>query len=414
MNNLWRRIGKRKSSSKSSSDKNATQDKLVLFGKTQKKFDLEDLLRASAEVLGGGMAGKTYKAGLKSELNTVVVVKRLKDVVLSAEDFWYAVEALGAMDHENLLPLRGYYYSKDEKLLLYDYMPLGSLSDQLHRYRESGRTSLSWEARLSIALGAARAIEHLHAHDIPHGKIKSSNVLIFLYYKARVSDYGLVPLTRSALRGGTHPTMAEDVYSFGVLLLELLTGKLPRQLRLSEEGVDLPAWVQSVAREEWTAQVLDVELPTIHDDVVQGMIELLDVAIRCVSSNPNGRPWMSDVRKKIEELCSHGGQQDGDSQLNQFSQVNNDMYPRKPPDGVLEVSERVYGYRILPTLFCFSVLVSLSWYLWPLLFVFCDLPSPGTKSLLINFVYQLLLVLATIHSSSVAAESLHRHYLTNL
>ncbi|XP_048134077.1 probable inactive receptor kinase At1g48480 [Rhodamnia argentea] len=348
MNNLWRRIGKRKSSSsKSSSDKNATQNKLVLLGNPAKRFDWEDVKRANWEVLGEGTVGTTYKVDLEDG-TTTVVVKRLKDVVLSAEDFQDAVEALGAMDHENLLPLRGYYYSKDQKLLLYDYMPLGSLSDRLHfEYDEWRRPSLSWEVRLSIALGAARAIEHLHAQRRPndhHGNIKSSNVLLTPSYEARVSDCGLALLARSSQSGGAHPLLA-DVYGFGVFLLELLTGKRHTLPRLWEEGVDLPAWVQSVAREEGTAQVLDAELT-----------ELWDVAMRCVSSNPHRRPWMSIIRKKIEELCSHVGQQGGDSQsdkvsegtdcespssllipspdedrdsqLGQFSELNNDMYTR--------------------------------------------------------------------------------------
>lgn len=104
--------------------------KLVFFGKTAKTFDLEDLLRASAEVLGKGMFGTAYKAVL--EMGNMVAVKRLKDVNISVGEFKEKIEAVGAMDHENLVPLRAYYYSNDEKLLVYDYMPMGSLSALLH------------------------------------------------------------------------------------------------------------------------------------------------------------------------------------------------------------------------------------------------------------------------------------------
>ncbi|ONK59947.1 uncharacterized protein A4U43_C08F12590 [Asparagus officinalis] len=96
----------------------------------EEEFDLEDLLRASAEVLGKGTFGTAYKAVL--EMGMVVAVKRLKDVNLSAREFKETFEGIRAMDHPNLVPLKAYYFSKDEKLLVYDFMPLGSLSALLH------------------------------------------------------------------------------------------------------------------------------------------------------------------------------------------------------------------------------------------------------------------------------------------
>ena len=93
-------------------------------------FDLEDLLRASAEVLGKGSVGTSYKAVL--EEGTTVVVKRLKDVVAGKREFEAQMEVLGKCKHENVVPLRAYYFSKDEKLLVYDYLPNGSLSALLH------------------------------------------------------------------------------------------------------------------------------------------------------------------------------------------------------------------------------------------------------------------------------------------
>lgn len=104
--------------------------KLVFFGNAARVFDLEDLLRASAEVLGKGTFGTAYKAVL--EAGIVVAVKRLKDVTISDKEFREKIETVGAMDHGNLVPLRAYYYSRDEKLLVYDYMPMGSLSALLH------------------------------------------------------------------------------------------------------------------------------------------------------------------------------------------------------------------------------------------------------------------------------------------
>lgn len=106
------------------------RNKLVFFNGGIYSFDLEDLLRASAEVLGKGSVGTSYKAVL--EEGTTVVVKRLKDVVVTKKEFEMQMEVLGKMKHDNVVPLRAFYFSKDEKLLVYDYLPAGSLSALLH------------------------------------------------------------------------------------------------------------------------------------------------------------------------------------------------------------------------------------------------------------------------------------------
>ncbi|AQK52149.1 Putative leucine-rich repeat receptor-like protein kinase family protein [Zea mays] len=107
------------------------QSRLVFVGKgAGYSFNLEDLLRPSAEVLGKGSVGTSYKAVL--EEGTTVVVKRLKDVAVQRREFDAHMEALGRVEHQNVLPIRAYYFSKDEKLLVYDYLPNGSLSAMLH------------------------------------------------------------------------------------------------------------------------------------------------------------------------------------------------------------------------------------------------------------------------------------------
>lgn len=108
----------------------AERNKLVFTEGGVYSFDLEDLLRASAEVLGKGSVGTSYKAVL--EEGTTVVVKRLKDVMASKKEFETQMEIVGKIKHPNVIPLRAYYYSKDEKLLVFDFMPTGSLSALLH------------------------------------------------------------------------------------------------------------------------------------------------------------------------------------------------------------------------------------------------------------------------------------------
>ncbi|KAB2004212.1 hypothetical protein ES319_D11G183200v1 [Gossypium barbadense] len=288
---------------------------LVFFGKASRVFDLEDLLRASAEVLGKGTFGTAYKATL--EMGVVVAVKRLKDVMVSEKEFREKIEVVGSMDHQNLVPLRAYYFSAYEKLLVYDYMPMGSLSSLLHGNRGSGRTPLNWDTRSGIALGAARGIEYLHSKGpgISHGNIKSSNVLLTTSYEARVSDFGLAQLagptsTPNRVDGYRAPEVTDtnkvsqkaDVYSFGILLLELLTGKAPTHALLNEEGIDLPRWVQSIVREDWTSEVFDVELPR-YQNVEDDMVQLLQLAINCTAQYPDKRPSMAEVMNQIEDLC---------------------------------------------------------------------------------------------------------------
>ncbi|KAI5648089.1 hypothetical protein M9H77_34094 [Catharanthus roseus] len=298
---------------------------LVFFGKTSRGFDLDDLLRASAEVLGKGTFGTAYKAVL--EAGITVAVKRLRDVSVSEKEFRERMEGIGKMNHENLVPLLAYYFSRDEKLLVYDYMPMGSLSALLHGNKGAGRTPLNWETRAAIALGAARGITYLHSQgpSVSHGNIKSSNVLLTTTYEARVSDFGLAQLvgptsTPNRVAGYRAPEVTDprkvsqkaDIYSFGVLLLELLTGKAPTHSVMNEEGVDLPRWVQSVVREEWTAEVFDLELLR-YQNVEEDMVQLLQLAVDCTAQYPDKRPSMVEVTSRIQELCRNSSQdQTGD------------------------------------------------------------------------------------------------------
>ncbi|XP_042410716.1 probable inactive receptor kinase At1g48480 [Zingiber officinale] len=293
---------------------NGVGRKLVFTGKVQRIYDLQDLLRASAEVLGKGTSGTTYKAML--EMGMVVAVKRLRDVSLSEKEFRERMDAIGAMDHPNLVALQAYYYSKDEKLLVYEVVPNGSLSSLLHGNKVSGREPLDWETRLEIALRSARGIEfiHLKGSGFSHGNIKSSNIILTKTYDACVSDFGLsslgsVPMPDQRSVGYRAPEVTDvrkvsqkaDVYSFGVLLMELLTAKSPTQTPHSDDSVDLPTWVQSVAAVNWRTEVFDVEL--LRDEKAEeAMMQLMQLAVDCAALVPNHRPSMSEVVARIEEI----------------------------------------------------------------------------------------------------------------
>ncbi|OMO97699.1 hypothetical protein COLO4_14422 [Corchorus olitorius] len=292
----------------------------MVFFEGVKRFELEDLLRASAEMLGKGGFGTAYKAVLDD--GNVVAVKRLKDANVGGKrEFEQQMEVLGRLRHPNLVSLKAYYFAREEKLLVYDYMPNGSLFWLLHGNRGPGRTPLDWTTRLKIAAGAARGIAFIHntckTLKLTHGNIKSTNVLLDKTGNACVSDFGLsifASPTNNAPRSNGYrapelssdsrkPTQKSDVYSFGVLLLEILTGKCPSIVDNGGYGgaVDLPRWVQSVVREEWTAEVFDLELMR-YKDIEEEMVGLLQIAMACTSASPDQRPKIGHVVKMIEEI----------------------------------------------------------------------------------------------------------------
>ncbi|KAJ0715245.1 putative protein kinase RLK-Pelle-LRR-III family [Helianthus annuus] len=291
-----------------------TNGSLVFFEGSSLAFDLEDLFRASAEVLDKGTFGTTYKAALED--SHAVVVKRLQGVVnVARREFEQQMEIVGRTIHENVVPLRAYYYSKDEKLLVYDYFSQGSVSSMLHANRGANRTPLDWDSRLRIAVGSARGIAHIHTQangKFVHGNIKASNTFVNQQRYGCVSDLGLAavmvsPLTKSGGYNAPEITdtkkvyQASDVYSFGVLLLELLTGKSPTHATCANEVVHLVRWVSSVVQEEWTAEVFDMELLR-YPNIEEEMVEMLQIAMQCVAKSPEQRPKMAEVAKLVENI----------------------------------------------------------------------------------------------------------------
>ncbi|KAM1190380.1 hypothetical protein TB2_010881 [Malus domestica] len=237
----------------------------MVFFEGVKRFELEDLLRASAEMLGKGGFGTAYKAVLDD--GNVVAVKRLKDAQIGGKtQFEQHMAVLGRLSHPNIVSLRAYYFAREEKLLVYDYMPNGSLFWVLHGNRGPGRTPLDWTTRLKIAAGAARGLACIHDSCGPlkltHGNIKSTNILLDNTGNQRRSHSGVNGVARPL---GSHGNNLRGPLELLVRPLKT-AGKCPSVVDNGGSGggfgglVDLPRWVQSVVREEWTVEVFDLEL----------------------------------------------------------------------------------------------------------------------------------------------------------
>ncbi|KAK4371214.1 hypothetical protein RND71_010689 [Anisodus tanguticus] len=285
-------------------------------GDQQMNYSLEDLLKASAETLGRGIMGSTYKAVMES--GYIVTVKRLRDSRFPRlEEFRRHVEIIGSLRHPNLVPLRAYFQAKEERLLVYDYFPNGSLFSLIHGTRaNSSSKPLHWTSCLKIAEDVATGLLHIHQNPgLTHGNLKSSNVLLGSDFESCLTDYGLMPFRnpdspeesgasslfyrapecRDIRRPVTHQA---DVYSFGVLLLELLTGKTPFQDLVQEHGSDIPRWVRSVREEETES---GDEPASSNEASEEKLGALLNVAMACVSLVPENRPTMKDVLRMIRD-----------------------------------------------------------------------------------------------------------------
>ncbi|CAA0188994.1 unnamed protein product [Arabidopsis thaliana] len=286
-------------------------------GETVVRYTMEDLLKASAETLGRGTLGSTYKAVMESGF--IVTVKRLKNARYPRmEEFKRHVEILGQLKHPNLVPLRAYFQAKEERLLVYDYFPNGSLFTLIHGTRASGSGKpLHWTSCLKIAEDLASALLYIHQNPgLTHGNLKSSNVLLGPDFESCLTDYGLstlhdpdsveetsavslfykAPECRDPRKASTQPA---DVYSFGVLLLELLTGRTPFQDLVQEYGSDISRWVRAVREEETESG----EEPTSSGNEAseEKLQALLSIATVCVTIQPDNRPVMREVLKMVRD-----------------------------------------------------------------------------------------------------------------
>ncbi|KAI4310716.1 hypothetical protein MLD38_035670 [Melastoma candidum] len=301
---------------------------LATFEKPLRKLTFADLLEATNgfhndSLIGSGGFGDVYKAQLKD--GSIVAIKKLIQVSGQGDrEFMAEMETIGKIKHRNLVSLLGYCKVKEERLLVYEYMKYGSLEDAFHD-RKNIRIKLNWAARRKIAVGAARGLAFLHHNCIPHiihRDMKSSNVLLDENLEARVSDFGMARLmsamdthlsvsTLAGTPGYVPPEYYQsfrcstkgDVYSYGVVLLELLTGKRPTDSADFGDN-NLVGWVKQHAKRR-ISDVFDPELMKEDPNLEIELLQHLKVACACLDDRPQKRPNMIQVLAMFKEI--HAG-----------------------------------------------------------------------------------------------------------
>ncbi|XP_010928282.1 G-type lectin S-receptor-like serine/threonine-protein kinase At2g19130 [Elaeis guineensis] len=280
-------------------------------------FRYKNLVKATnnfSEKLGAGSFGTVYKGTLCD--STLVAVKRLGRTGQGEKQFRAEVSTIGQVRHVNLVGLRGFCFEGSERLLVYDYMPNGSLGSQLFQKKSK---ILDWTTRFQIALGTARGLAYLHGHCrdcIIHCDIKPENILLDSEFSPKVADFGMAKLigrefsrVLTTMRGtlgylapewisGLAITPKADVYSYGMMLLEIISGR--RNAEVSEDG-DIsffPLWAASKVKEDKILSLLDYRLEGKAN--VDELRRACRVAVWCIQGEESHRPTMSLVVQILE------------------------------------------------------------------------------------------------------------------
>ncbi|XP_010276896.1 PREDICTED: probable serine/threonine-protein kinase At1g01540 [Nelumbo nucifera] len=272
---------------------------------------------ADENVIGEGGYGIVYRGVLSD--NTRVAVKNLLNNRGQAEkEFKVEVEAIGRVRHKNLVRLLGYCVEGAYRMLVYEYVDNGNLDQWLHG--DVGQVSpLTWDIRMNIILGTAKGLAYLHEGLEPkvvHRDVKSSNILLDKQWNSKVSDFGLAKLLCSERTYVTTRVMGtfgyvapeyactgmlnerSDVYSFGILMMEIISGRIPVDYSRPPGEANLVDWLKTMVGNRKSEQVVDPKLPEMPSS--KALKRALLVALRCVDPDAKKRPKMGHVIHMLE------------------------------------------------------------------------------------------------------------------
>lgn len=310
----------------SSSSRSGTlaSGRLILFDSKMASHESmsnpQSLLNKASEV-GEGVFGTVYKVPLGLQGMTVAIKKLITSTITQyQEDFDREVRVLGKARHPNLISLKGYYWTPQLQLLLTEYAPNGSLQSKLHE-RLPSTPPLPWQLRFKVILGTAKGLSHLHHSFRPpiiHYNLKPSNILLDENFNPKISDFGLARLLTKLDRhvmsnrfqnapGYVAPELACqslrvnekcDVYGFGILILELVTGRRP--VEYGEDNVVILSDHVRVLLEQ--GNVLDCVDPSMAEYPEDEVLPILKLALVCTSQVPSSRPSMAEVVQILEVI----------------------------------------------------------------------------------------------------------------
>ncbi|CAL9046360.1 unnamed protein product [Musa acuminata subsp. burmannicoides] len=275
-------------------------------------------------LLGEGGFGRVYK-GRVEKSGQIVAVKQLdRNGFQGNKEFLVEVLMLSLLHHQNLVKLIGYCADGDQRLLVYEYMPMGSLEDHLLDISPDQKP-LSWYTRMKIAYGAAQGLEYLHEKANPpviYRDLKSSNILLDKDFNAKLSDFGLAKLgpmgdnvhVSSRVMGTYgycapeyartgHLTLKSDIYSFGVVMLELITGRRVIDTSRPTDDQNLVTWAMPMFRDQ--KRFPELVDPLLRGDYpAKGLSQAIAVAAMCLQEEASVRPLMTDVVMSLSFLTT--------------------------------------------------------------------------------------------------------------
>ncbi|KNA12062.1 hypothetical protein SOVF_129280 [Spinacia oleracea] len=304
--------------------------KVTMFEKSVSKMSLDDLMKATNSfsnnnMIGSGRMGIMYKATMPD--GTLLTVKRLQDSQRTEKEFLSEMKTVGSVKHQNLVPLLGYCVAKKERFLVYKHMAKGNLYNWLHP-SEPVENPLEWPVRLKIAIGAAKGLAWMHHNCNPrilHRNISSKCVLLDEDFGPKLSDFGLARLMNpidthlSTFVNGEFgdlgyiapeyartlvATPKGDIFSFGTVLLELITGQKPTHVSIGPEeetfNGSLVEWIYQLSEKNDLRSSIDKSL--LNKGVDHELTQFLKVACNCVSPTAKERPTMFEVYQFLRSI----------------------------------------------------------------------------------------------------------------